>query len=288
MNKLFAILVIFAAVQPLDRAAFQRDEMEWRKGRAARLQAPDSWLSLVGLDWLNEGRNPLRLPGGVAGTIILRNGKTTLEPAENSGLTINGKAVTAPIELVNDAAPAGATVVKRASAQFEIIKRNNRYAIRAKDANSDARLHFKGLAYFPPDLKWRLTAKFVPYSPPKKIPITNVLGMTSDEISPGALVFSVNGKEYRIDPILEQGEKDLFLIIKDQTSRDLTYPAARYLYAKTAGADGTTIVDFNRAYNPPCAFTPYATCPLPPKQNVLPFRIEAGEKRYAGGHHQAP
>lgn len=285
MNKLFLILVVLASVQPLDRAAFVRDEMEWRKARATRLQAPDGWLSLVGLDWLNEGRNALRLPGGMAGTVVLRNGKTTLQPARSSGLTINGKPVTSPVELVNDAAPAGATIVKRASAQFEIIKRNDRYAVRVKDANSDARRHFKGLDYFPPDPKWRLTAKFIPYNPPKKIPITNVLGMMSEEISPGALLFSVNGRPYRIDPILEQGEKDLFLIIRDQTSRDLTYPAARYLYAKTAGADGTTIVDFNRAYNPPCAFTPYATCPLPPRQNVLPFRIEAGEKRYAGGHH---
>lgn len=279
------MLIMFAAMQPMDRAAFERDEMEWRKGRALRLQAPDSWLSLVGLDWLNEGRNALRIPGGVAGSIVLQKGKTTLEPAKNSALTINGKPVTAPVELVNDAAPAGATIVKRASAQFEIIKRNDRYAVRVKDANSEARLHFQGLAYFRPDPKWRLTAKFVPYNPPRKISITNVLGMTSEEISPGALLFSVNGRQYRIDPILEQGEKDLFLIIKDQTSRDLTYPAARYLYAKTAGPDGTTIVDFNRAYNPPCAFTPYATCPLPPRQNVLPFRIEAGEKRYAGGHH---
>jgi uncharacterized protein (DUF1684 family) len=284
VNKLFVMLLIFAAVQPVNRAAFQRDEMEWRQGRATRLQAPDSWLSLIGLDWLNEGRNQLRLPGGAAGTIVLRNGKAILEPAKSSGLTIDGKPVTSAVELVNDAAPAGATVVKRGSAQFEIIKRNDRYAVRAKDAQNEARLHFKGLEYFPPDPKWRLTAKFAPYNPPKKIAITNVLGMTSDEISPGALVFAVNGKEYRVDPILEQGEKDLFLIIKDQTSRDLTYPAARYLYAKPPGPDGTTVVDFNRAYNPPCAFTPYATCPLPPRQNVLPFRIEAGEKRYAGHH----
>ncbi|HEX7421035.1 MAG TPA: DUF1684 domain-containing protein [Thermoanaerobaculia bacterium] len=293
MNKLFAMFVIFAAVQPVDRAAFQRDEIEWRQGRAARLQAPDSWLSLVALDWLNEGRNELRMPRppnsyltiGPAGAIVLRKGKATLEPTKDSHFTIDGKAVTAPVELVNDMDPRGATVVRRGTLQFEVIKRNERYAVRMKDSNSEARRNFQGLEYFPPDPKWRVTAKFIPYNPPKKIAITNVLGMTGDEISPGALVFTVNGKEYRIDPILEQGEKDLFLIIKDQTSRDLTYPAARYLYAKQPGPDGTTIVDFNRAYNPPCAFTPYATCPLPPRQNVLPFRIEAGEKRYAGGHH---
>ena len=278
-------MVILAATAPLSRATFEKEEMEWRQQRLQRLTAADSWLSLVGLDWLNEGRNALKLPGGPAGSVVLQKGRTTLEPAANSGLMIDGKAVTRPVELRNDFDPKGATVVKRGSVEFEIIKRNDRYAVRVKDANSAARRNFKGLQYFAPDPRWKLVAKFQPYNPPKKIRITNVLGMTSDEVSPGALAFTIGGKQYRVDPILEQGETDLFLIIKDQTSRDLTYQAARYLYAHPPGKDGTTIVDFNRAYNPPCAFTPYATCPLPPKQNVLPFRIEAGEKRYAGGHH---
>ncbi len=284
MHRLLALLLLVAAVQPLDRAAFERDESEWRQRRSAGLRAEDSWLTLVGLDWLNEGPNELKIPGGPAGTVVLRHGSTVLEPVTGSRLTIAGKDVTGPVELQNDAAADGPTIVKRAGVQFQIIRRNERYAVRVKDAQSDARVHFKGLDYFPPDPKWRLVAKYEPYNPPKKIPITNVLGMTSNEISPGALRFQVGGREYRIDPILEQGEKDLFLIIKDKTSRDSTYPAARYLYAKVPGPDGTTVVDFNKAYNPPCAFTPFATCPLPPRQNVLPFRIEAGEKRYAGHH----
>ena len=143
---------------------------------------------------------------------------------------------------------------------------------------------FAGLDYFPFNPKWRVKAKFQPYQPPRKIPITNVLGMTSDEISPGLLVFNVDGHDYRLEPILEQGEKDYFIIFRDATSGKETYPAARYLYASPPGADGKTIVDFNKAYNPPCAFTPYATCPLPPPQNRLGVRIDAGEKKYAGGH----
>jgi hypothetical protein len=286
----FALLALALAVagcheHHFDRAAYERDIVQWQKNRAARLVAEDGWTALVGLDWLNEGRNELHVPGGSAGTVVLKNGMTVLEPAKDSGLTIDGKPVTTPVELVNDASPNGPTIVKRGSAQFQIIKRNDRYGVRVKDARSEARVHFKGLTYFPIDPKWRLEAKFEPYNPPRKIPIANVLGMTSEEVSPGALVFSVNGKEYRIDPILEQGEKDLFIIIKDETSRDVTYPAARYLYAKQPGPDGMTVVDFNKAYNPPCAFTPFATCPLPPPQNRLPFRIEAGEKRYAGSHH---
>ena len=112
----------------------------------------------------------------------------------------------------------------------------------------------------------------------------NVSGITTDEVAPGALVFTLDGREFRIDPILEQGTKDYFIIIKDATSGHETYGAARYLYASPPDASGKTIVDFNKAYNPPCAFTPYATCPLPPPQNRLPIRIEAGEKKYAGGH----
>ncbi|HSP34225.1 MAG TPA: DUF1684 domain-containing protein [Thermoanaerobaculia bacterium] len=290
MKRLALVLILAAACRhepSLDRAAYEQDVMQWRKYRAVGLTKPDGWTTLVGLDWLNDGRNELKLPGGPAGTIVLQNGKTTLEPVASSGLTINGQPVNAPVEVKTDFDPNGPTIVKRGSVQFQIIKRDPRgYAVRIKDANGDARVHFKGLDDFPVDPQWRLVAKFEPYNPPKKIPITNVLGMTTEETSPGALVFTSPGdsKEYRIDPINEQGEQDLFIIIKDQTSRDSTYQAARYLYAKRPGPDGTTIVDFNKAYNPPCAFTPFATCPLPPPQNVLPFRIEAGEKRYAGSH----
>ncbi|MGZ7039414.1 MAG: DUF1684 domain-containing protein, partial [Thermoanaerobaculia bacterium] len=151
-----------------------------------------------------------------------------------------------------------------------------------KDSSSPARTKFKGLDYFPFNPKWRVEASFEPFNPPRKIPIVNVLGMSSEEISPGLLVFKVDGKEYRLQPILEQGEKDYFLIFRDDTSGKETYTAARYLYATPPGPDGKTIIDFNRAYNPPCAFTHYATCPLPPPQNRLHVRVDAGEKKYAG------
>jgi uncharacterized protein len=282
VTKILALVLLIAAVQPLDRKAFDKEEADWRQARAARLQAEDGWLSLVALNWLTEGRNTLQLGGATAGAVVLDKGKAFLEPGPNAGLTIGGQPVTGRVELHNDTETAGPTVVKRGSAQFQIIKRNDRFGVRIKDAESAARKNFKGLEYFPADPKYRVVAKFEPYNPPKKIPITNVLGMKSDEISPGALVFTLEGRKYRVDPILEQGEQDLFLIIKDATSHDSTYQAGRYLYAKQPDKDGTTIVDFNRAYNPPCVFTPYATCPLPPKQNILPIRVEAGEKRYAG------
>ncbi|MEP6635073.1 MAG: DUF1684 domain-containing protein, partial [Acidobacteriota bacterium] len=116
-------------------------------------------------------------------------------------------------------------------------------------------------------------------------PITNVLGMTDDETSPGALAFEVDGKAYRIDPILEKGETDYFVMIADETTGKETYGAGRYLYVTPPDASGKVVVDFNKLYSPPCAFTNFATCPLPPKQNHLPFRIDAGEKKYAGTVH---
>ena len=217
--------------------------------------------------------------------VTLAGARATLQP--DPAMTIDGKPVAVPVELKDDA-DATPTVVHVGSLTFLFIKRadknGERYALRVKDPNADARKNFKGLDYFPADAKYRVEARFEPYNPPKKVAITNVLGMVSDETSPGVLVFNLDGKEYRIEPILEQGEKDLFLIFRDGTSGHETYGAARYLYAHPAGKDGKTIVDFNHAYNPPCAFTPYATCPLPPPQNRLPIRIEAGEKKYAGGH----
>jgi uncharacterized protein len=287
---LLASAACHEAVHPAAQAgpkSFNDDETRWRATRLKSLTKEDGWLSLVGLDWLHEGANDVKLPSTppVVAHVTLTGAKATLQP--DPALTVDGKAVAAPIELKDDA-DATPTVVHAGSLTFLFIKRadknGERYALRVKDPNSESRKNFKGLDYFSADATYRVEARFEPYNPPKKLAITNVLGMVSDETSPGVLVFSLDGKEYRIEPILEQGEKDLFIIFRDATSGQETYGAARYLYAHPPGPDGKTIVDFNHAYNPPCAFTPYATCPLPPPQNRLPIRIEAGEKKYAGGH----
>ena len=261
------------------------DIRQWQEKRAERLKAEDGWLSLIGLFWLSEGKNVISLPSAGSPTLTLtRNGRTvTLEP--DAQMTIDGKPVAAPVALLADADENGPTIVQRGSVRFNVIKRGERYGLRVKDAQAQTRTQFAGLDYFPTEPKWRVEARFEPYNPPKKIPIIDVTGMTSENISPGALVFTVDGKEYRIDPVIEEGSDELFLIFKDETSRDDTYQAGRYLYAAKPGADGKTVIDFNKAYNPPCTFTPYATCPLPPPQNRLPIRVEAGEKRYHGGDH---
>jgi uncharacterized protein len=267
--------------RPATQDSYSAEIDKWRADRRAHLLSDNGWLTLVSLDWLHDGTNDVTLPAHPPVTVrlILKNGKVTLQP--NPSVAIAG-----PTELRDDTDPQGPTVIRIGTLNFQIIKRadknSDRFGVRVKDTESESRKNFKGLDYFPTNPAYRIEARFEPYQPPKKIAITNVLGMTSDETSPGALVFTLQGRNFRIDPILEQGEKDLFIIFKDATSGKETYAAARYLYAHPPDATGKTIVDFNKSYNPPCVFTPYATCPLPPPQNRLPIRIEAGEKKYAG------
>lgn len=264
---------------------------QWQARRADGLRKEDSWLTLVGLHWLEEGANsfgsgakgkvvlPPSAPAS-AGTLTLTAGRVTLEPAVP--MTVDGKPVEKSMRLLADADENGPTVVQMGSYRFNVIRRGDRFGLRVKDSNAPTRLHFQGLEYYPIDSKWRVEAKLEPYQPVKKVRIQDVTGMVQDYESPGSLVFTIDGKEYRLDPMRE--EERLFIIFKDETSRDTTYPAGRYLYSDMPGPDGKVIVDFNRAYNPPCAFTDFATCPLPPPQNRLALRVEAGEKKVAGGH----
>ena len=160
-------------------------------------------------------------------------------------------------------------------------KRGDRLGLRVRARENPARATFKGTDYSPADRRWVVNARFEPYDPPKRVPILNVLDMTTEEISPGALAFEVDGRPYKLEALKEQGSEQFFIIFADQTNKTETYKAGRYLYADPPGADGTVRLDFNRAYSPPCAFTKYATCPLPPPQNRLALRVEAGE-RYLG------
>lgn len=271
-------------IDPAVAAAVTTEVEQWKANRAKRLQAEDGWLTLIGLHWLTEGENVVTLTKpGAQPVKLLRKGNATTLHAE-APMTIDGKPAIGDVALLNDADEKGPTIVQMGSVRFNVIKRGERYALRVKDAEAVTRTGFKGIDYYPIDPKMHLEARFEPYHPPKQIPITDITGMTSNSVAPGALVFTIDGKEYRLDPILEEGSDEFFIIFRDATSRDATYGAGRYLYAKKPGPDGKVIVDFNKAYNPPCAFTPYATCPLPPLQNRLPIRIEAGEKKYAGGH----
>ena len=165
--------------------------------------------------------------------------------------------------------------------RFQLIDRGERIGVRIKDPEARARKEFKGIPTFAPSEKWRITARWEPADPPREIAVPNVLGEIERSPSPGTAVFTVDGKEYRLTPVLEVDSPDLFFIFADETNRTETYGAGRFLYAQPAKG-GTVILDFNQAYNPPCAFSAFATCPLPPKQNRLALRVEAGEKRLPG------
>ena len=294
---IIAIAFSIACTKPkttsFDTAAYKTEVEKWQNARLTSLKKEDSWLTLIGLYWLKGGENKfgsntansIALPKdkapAVAGSFWLDKGHVRLTAQPSAIITADGKAVTA-LDLKDDNDDSGATILKMGTLIINIVKRADRIGVRVKDSQAAARLQFNGLEYFPTDPKWRVEARFEPYQPAKMIPITNVLGMTDNETSPGALAFEVNGKTYRIDPILEKGETDYFIMIADETTERETYGAGRYLYVSPPDASGKVVIDFNKAYNPPCAFTAYATCPLPPRQNHLPLRIDAGEKKYTG------
>jgi len=163
-----------------------------------------------------------------------------------------------------------------------VIERGGRHALRVKDSESAQRRSFRGLEWYPVREDLRIRARFTPYDPPKKIPIANVLNTVEPMPSPGYVTFHLGGRQLRLDPVLEEPDaKELFFIFKDTTAGKDTYPAGRFLYAEMP-KDGQVVLDFNKAYSPPCAFTSFATCPLPPRQNRLDVRIEAGEKKPSG------
>ena len=273
-------------------ASYEQELEQWKAKRLANLKSEDGWLSLIGLFWLKEGENrfgsdpagEIVLPDGKApqhaGTLKLTNGKVTLEANPDAKITSKGQPVNT-LELKSDDEDGGPTMLEMGTLSFHVVKRGERLGLRVKDRENPARAAFKGNEYFPADRRWVVNARFEPYQPPKQVPILNVLGMETEETSPGTLAFEVDGHPYKLEALKEKGEEQFFIIFADQTSGKETYGAGRYLYADPPGADGRVTLDFNRAYSPPCAFTKYATCPLPPSQNRLPLRVEAGE-RYLG------
>ncbi|MBZ5609510.1 MAG: DUF1684 domain-containing protein [Acidobacteriia bacterium] len=263
-----ALVALNSAGDALYRKALER----WRVQHEAELKAEDGWLAVAGLFWLKEGRNTagsdpsndIVLPRGPAkaGVFELRAGKTTFRAATGASVPVNEK-----------------DQVRFDGLVMTVIQRGDRFGVRLKDPASKQRREFTGLHWFPARESYRVTGKFVAYEKPKMIPITNVLGQTEPEASPGYVTFTLQGRSLRLEPVTEDDR--LFFIFRDLTAGWETYPAGRFLYASWP-KNGEVELDFNKAENPPCAFTAYATCPLPPKQNRLAIRIEAGELNY--GH----
>ncbi|WP_243049421.1 DUF1684 domain-containing protein [Dyella sp. RRB7] len=291
----FGVAAVHAQTTNTATAAdFSQQNQQWQHKRLANLTAPNGWLSLVGLEWLKDGAN--RIGSAADNDIVLKVGPAHLGVVtlskdgalhlvldKNSGATVDGKAVTEATLLDDAHAGEGTpTTVAFGSANFFVIDRDGRKALRVKDSNAQTRTHFLGLDYYPADPSWRIVADWVPFDPPHELEIGSVLGTINKEKVPGKAVFHRDGHTYELMPIQEEPDS-LFFVIADRTSGHETYGAARFLYAELP-KDGKVVLDFNRAYNPPCAFTPYATCPLAPPENRLDLAVTAGEKKYRGGH----
>jgi len=274
------------AIDPAYKASIET----WRQQRVGRLTAPTGWLTLVGLEWLKPGKNTLgsapensivlkQWPAHL-GTIELDGTHARITLDAESGAKIDGSDQKSA-ELVDDSQPKP-TVVSSGSVMFYVVQRGDRTGLRIKDSESPTRKNYLGMDYFDIDPGWRIEAKWEAYDPPREIEEPNVLGQVDKVIVPGAAVFERDGKTFRVEPVIETpGDTDLFLVFADRTSGKETYGAARFVYTEPP-KDGKVIIDFNKSYNPPCAFTPYATCPLPTAQNRLNTRVTAGEKKYRG------
>ncbi|GLQ45433.1 hypothetical protein GCM10007862_04840 [Dyella lipolytica] len=276
--------------------AYQQSIEQWRAERVARLTAPDGWLSLIGLEWLQEGSNKIGtasdnnvvLQAGPAhlGVVTLdKAGQLHITLADGSGATVDGKpaheaVLIDDVHVTGDAAP---TTVAFGTANFYVIDREGRKGLRVKDTTATTRQHFLGIDYFPIDPSWHIVADWVPFNPPHDLQMGTVIGTIDTVKVPGKAVFVRDGHTYELLPYQEEPGGELFFVLADRTSGHETYGAARFLYAALP-VNGKVVLDFNKAYNPPCAFTSFATCPLAPPENRLDLRITAGEKKYRGDH----
>jgi len=258
-------------------SAYEKEISAWDQRRFTGLKRPFGWLSLVALDWLEKGGNKV----ASIGTITLTEGKVFLQLLPAVQASVGGHSFqSGPLKTDRD--EGGPDRVEVGTRAFTIIQRGERFAVRMWDSTAQTRAQFSGIGRFPVTRKWRVEARWEPYSPPKSIKVQSVIpGYADDYKVPGVAIFSVDNKEYRLEPV-DEGDRTLFFIFADKTNGKETYGAGRFLYADLP-KDGKVIVDFNKAYNPPCAFTPYATCPLPPASNRLPIRVDAGEKKF-GDH----
>jgi uncharacterized protein (DUF1684 family) len=271
-----AAAILLAGVEQPPDPGFEQGWRSWHAERLERLRRPDGWLALVGLHWLGEGEN--RIPG-LPGAFTVAAGKVTLTATAADGYRLDGAPVTSRT-LASDRAPRPDRLVL-GSRQVQVIERSGRLAVRVWDAESPLRKGFQGIETFPPDPRWRIVAEWEAYPAPRAVTVPSVTGSPSSEEAPGRARFTLGGRAFSLEPTLEEGA--LFFVFKDETARTETYGAGRFLVADLP-RDGKVVLDFNRAYNPPCAFTAFATCPLPRPENVLPVRIEAGEKRITVEH----
>jgi len=278
-------------------ADYVREVDDWHAERIERLLGESGWLTLVGLHPLAVGENTVGSAEGMDVRLIesapsrlgvLVVGQDRMEfaadpAAEVVGVSDSSGGRVTKVAMAADSA-GDPTVLRCGTISFHVIARGERLYLRVKDSDSAIRRNFRGVERFPVDAQWRVTARLEAGDPDRGVMVPDVLGRLVEEQSPGVLVFDREGSECRLTPIGAPGEP-LFIVFSDRTTGYSTYGGGRFLSADPPDADGNVILDFNLAVNPPCVFTDFATCPLPPDGNDLPVSVTAGEKMWGGGHH---
>lgn len=266
--------LIFLLLLSVFSAKSQDDYSDFYAKREASLKSENGWLNLAGLFWLKEGENTIG--GAESNDFIFPHAEASLGKVilHNNQVTYNNQVIYASDDNFK--------VISHQSLRWFIIKRGDKYAIRLRDLEGEYLKAFHGIEHFPADPKWKIKANFIPTAG-KKVTIIDITGRSYQEDSPGLLEFVVDGKTYRLEAGPGETKEDFFVVFGDATNKTSTYGGGRFLDTKGFNANGTVTLDFNKAYNPPCAFTPFATCPLPTKENKLTLAITAGEKN--AGHH---
>ncbi|MEJ5208355.1 DUF1684 domain-containing protein [Denitratimonas sp. CY0512] len=283
------LTLLMALPAHAESSSYEQQIERQRQAREEGLKHPLGWLSLVGLHWIEPGRhtlgsapdNHIVLAVGPAhlGTLELADGVLRLEPATGAAFLVDGAAADAAFQLHPDSSGTPTRITfDQGRSGFNLIERDGRFALRVRDSQARGLHEFAGLDFYPVDADWRLEARFEPHPQGRTIDIANVVNQLQPMPNPGAVVFERDGRSHRLEAI-GNGDGSLFLILADRTSGRDTYGAGRFLDA-AAPRDGKVTVDFNLAYNPPCAFNDYSTCPLPPPENRLELAVTAGEKKY--------
>ena len=278
------------ATPPAEAGSYEAEVQQFQHDREAALTTDTGWLTIAGLFFLSQprmtfGSDPLSdivLPAGApahAGEFDVQPGKVTVKAAPGVTFRLGNKTITnADLKSDGEGPPDRITL---GDLQLWVHMSGGRQSIRLRDRNSRLRKDFVGTSWFPIDKAYRVEATFEPYPKPKTVQVPNILGDVDALTVPGLVSFTLNGQALKMEPVTEGDDKTFWFIFRDLTSGKETYPAARFLYMP-GPVNGKMIIDFNKAENPPCAYNPYATCPLPPEQNRLRVRVEAGEKTYAG------
>ncbi len=294
LSLLFLPLLPLASTTGCSRndTAYVQEIDAWHARRIQNLLSDTGWLTLVGLHPLREGINTVGSAEGMdvrliakaparVGTLTVAAGGVVLDVDPGVEVNIAGGEGPRPAlhEILASDAEGKPTVCELGSLLFYVIDRGDDLFLRVKDRQSELLRNFPGIERFPVDAGWHVTAHLETFAEGGTVAVPNVLGQTSESPSPGVLDFELAGRSCHLTPLGEPGE-ELFIVFGDATNGETTYGGGRFLSADPPAADGSVVLDFNKATNPPCAFTPYATCPLPPAGNVLPLAVEAGEKAF--------